>query len=77
MTYITSVERVQIERAKETGRAEGIAEGMAESLAAMSMAKFGELPDWARARVNEADAVTLKQWSIRILTAERIEDVFE
>ena len=38
--------------------------------------KFGEIPDDIRLRIETADADTLLTWSERILTAERIDDIF-
>ena len=38
--------------------------------------KFGEIPDDIRLRIEAAEADTLLTWSERILTAERMEDIF-
>ena len=39
--------------------------------------RFGEIPESYRQRVESADADTLAGWADRVLTAERIEQVFE
>ena len=51
-------------------------EGEALVLLRQMRLKFGEIPDDVRRRVEQADADTLLTWSERILTAERIEDIF-
>ncbi|NYT57301.1 hypothetical protein H0A65_00020 [Alcaligenaceae bacterium] len=69
---------------KEEGMKEGIKEGMKEGrratatniLIALITHKFGELPDWALARLADADQSSLDRWAVQILDAQRIEDVF-
>ena len=81
MAYMTSVEREQIRRAEvqaeKRGEIRGQLKGAAKALHTQIVAKFGELPDWARAHIQDADEATLNRWVLRILTAERIEEVFE
>ena len=38
--------------------------------------RFGDTPTWAREKIEKADLPTLEEWSLRILDAESIEDVF-
>jgi hypothetical protein len=77
----------------EQGMQQGIAQGMqkgiqrglqrghllgaAEILSDQLTRKFGPLPDWAQARMAQADESALKHWAMRILDAQRIEDVFQ
>ena len=72
-------ERVkQWERELRTeGKAEGKAEGEAEVLLRLLGSKFGALPDPLHARVKAADSQQILAWAERILTATKIEDVFE
>jgi len=37
---------------------------------------FGPLPDWALARIAQADTEALQQWALNVLQAERLEAVF-
>ncbi|CAM4317085.1 DUF4351 domain-containing protein [Bordetella tumbae] len=88
MAYVTSIERVRskqaraeglkegLERGREQGFEQGQRQGTAKSLTTLVMAKFGALPDWAQVRINEADEASLQKWMLRLLDAERIEDVF-
>lgn len=60
---------------RKEGRKEGRQEGAADTLTTLMTARFGTLPDWARTRLEHADTAELKRWALRILDAERIEDV--
>jgi hypothetical protein len=68
------------EQWKREGRAEGRAEGRTEGGATMLLRqlelKFGPLPTEFRARIEAADAERLLRWGERVLTAERLDDVF-
>ncbi len=72
VAYVTSVERLILKRE----RAQGMQKGAAEVLTALLSRKFGSLPDWARARMEQADETTLNRWAVQILDAQCIEDVF-
>lgn len=88
MAYVTSIERVRLRRERAQGLEEGIQQGVqlgkkqgqiqgaTEVLATLINGKFGSLPDWARARMDQAGEAELNQWALRILDAQRIEDVF-
>ena len=65
-----------LEQGLQKGLQKGKVTGAAELLTTQITSKFGMLPDWAHARIVEADEVTLNQWALRILQAERLEDVF-
>jgi len=88
MTYVTSVERVRLQRERDKARQEGLQKGLqkgqqagqlkgaGELLAAQLTRKFGTLPDWAGVRLKQADEAALSRWAVQILDAQRIEDVF-
>lgn len=59
------------------GRQEGRREGEAALLLRMLERKFGQLDIQTRKRVEDADAERLLDWGERVLTAERLEEVFE
>ena len=61
---------------KELGRQEGKALGAERVLTSLLVRRFGDLPSWAYARLKDADADILEQWSLRVLDAGRLEDVF-
>ena len=69
-----------IEKGKELGRQEGRQEGKAlgaaRVLTSLLDRRFGDLPAWAHSRLKDADADTLEQWSLRVLDAARLEEVF-
>lgn len=61
---------------KVEGRKQGRKEGREELLVHQIEQKFGPLDRKTRARVHQADAARLLRWGRRILTAERLEEVF-
>ena len=80
MPYVTSVERIGIQKGLqqglEQGRQEGRKEGEAAILLRQFALKFGSPSKEVRARIEAADADTLLDWSARILTAESVDDIF-
>lgn len=77
MPYITSIERLGIQKGIEQGIEQGIRQGEGTLLLRLIELKFGA-PDEAVVRqVREADADTLMLWSERILTAETLFDVMK
>lgn len=74
MVYVTSVERIGIEKGIE----QGIKQGEAAMLLRLLERKFGrEVAEVHRDRIEQADAETLLTWSERILTSERAEQIFQ
>ena len=68
MPYITSIERMGIEK--------GIQQGEAFLLTHLLTQRFGPLPDWATERLAQASREELERWAERVLEAQRLEDVF-
>ena len=60
---------------KQEGKLEGIQEGMAALLMRQLERRFGPLPDWARERIQTGEPAALDEWALRVLDAERLEDV--
>lgn len=59
MTYVNTIERVALRRERQEGLKEGLKEGVPEALTALVAQKSGPLPDWARARIAQADEAAL------------------
>ena len=96
MPYVTSVERIGIQKGLQLGLEQGLEQGLergleqglrrgwqegrregeAEMLLRQIALKFGPPSEDVRARIEAADADTLLDWSARILTAERVDDIF-
>jgi hypothetical protein len=72
MTYVTLIEREGIKR----GRAEGRAEGQADLLLRQIQRRFGAVDEATAQRIRSAQAQELETWSLNILDAETLEDVF-
>lgn len=81
MPYITSVERIGINKGIQQGRAEGKIEGKLEGeavlLERLITRKFGPLSDDTQARLKTATLDQIEQWAENILDAETLEDVFK
>ena len=89
MRYVTSVERLAIERGlqqgiqqgiqhgKLEGKLEGILEGEATVLERQLTKRFGPLSDETRGRLKSASAAQLELWAERILDAPTLAAVFE
>lgn len=83
MTYINTIERVQLRQATEEGvqigrqegRQEGVQIGHQEALRNLLKIKFGELPNWALQRVDEATPEQLHNWMAAIFTADSLESM--
>ncbi len=76
MRYVSSIERIGIEKGKLQGMSQGRQEGEASLLIRQLTRKFGELPQNYRERIVHADAETLLIWGERILEVEKLEDIF-
>ena len=61
----------------QEGRQEGRQEGEAALLQRQLARRFGPLPEWARERLNQASGSDLERWSVQILEAAQLEDVFK
>ncbi|RZO56385.1 MAG: DUF4351 domain-containing protein [Sandaracinaceae bacterium] len=61
---------------QEEGRVQGRQEGRVELLTKLLRLKFGALDAETERRVQGADEVELDRWAERVLTAERLADVF-
>jgi predicted transposase YdaD len=84
MRYISSVERIGIEKGllqgREEGRQEGHHEGLLEAdqntLRRLLIRRFKiTLPDWVEQRIAQASQQELEQWLDNIIEAETIEAV--
>lgn len=65
-----------IDRWTRETREEGRQEGEARMLLRQLRMKFGSLSPEVEERVRSTDADRLLEWSERVLTAERLQDVF-
>ena len=71
MPYITSVERIGVERGKQEGRLEG----KQAMLRRQAHARFGALPDAVEAKIAAADEATLDAMADRVIVAATVEDL--
>ena len=64
MKHITSIEMV------------GQMEQAAKMLNLLLNSKFGQLPDWATAKINDASVESIEKWTEKFLRSDSIKDVF-
>ena len=69
MQYITSVERIGINK--------GRVEGESKLLRRLLERRFGSLPAWASGKINSAAEQDLESWGDAVLTADTLEAVFD
>ena len=68
-----------LQKGRQEGRQEGLQEGRAgiqRILRHQLQRRFGELPEWAEARLGSATLEDLESWGERILDAVLLEDIF-
>ncbi len=61
--------------AQQEGKQEGKQEGESKLLRVLLTHRFGDLPKWVIAQLESADAETLEKWGLRLLDADKLEDV--
>jgi len=80
MPYITSIERMSIEKGRQEGRQEGHQEGRQEGemvmLRRLLTQRFGILPDAVEQQLHAATVQDLERWADRVLDAQRLDEVF-
>lgn len=80
MAFVTSIERLGekrgLEKGLEKGRYYGLREGEALMLQRQLTCKFGPLSEAQQQRILTATPTQLETWSLNILDAEKLEDVF-
>ena len=80
MPYVTSAERFGIEKGLQQGMQQGMQQGIRQGEAAilrrMLARRFGALPDSVLARLNSASTEELEAWSLNILDAASLSEVF-
>ena len=76
MPYVTSIERMGIEKGRQQGRQEGIQQGEMSLLMRLLVRRFGALPSWAEQRLEQASLEDLERWADRVLDASTLAEVF-
>ena len=71
MQYVTTAERIGIQKGHKAGRQEG----EAAMLLRLITRKFGPPTEAVREQIARTDSETLLEWSDRILTAQTLDEV--
>jgi len=81
MPYVTSVERLAIQRGMQQGMQQGLEqgrlEGKIEGLERLLIKRFGPLDEATHKRLEIATLAQLDRWTDRILDASTVDAVFE
>lgn len=75
--YVTSFERMGIEKGVQQGLQQGMQQGESTMLLCFLEGKFKNVPDEYLKKINEADPETLVKWGKRVLDSESLDDVFK
>ncbi|MDP1614191.1 MAG: DUF4351 domain-containing protein [Methylococcales bacterium] len=75
MAYVTSVERIGIEKGRIEGLQQGLQQGQ-QLVERLLVHRFGLLPEAVRQRLSTATLEQLERWSLKILDAKILDDVF-
>jgi predicted transposase YdaD len=65
------------EMLREKGREEGQQEGLRRLFVKLLAQRFGQVPESVGRRAEAADVASLERWSLRILSARSLDEVFE
>ncbi|HIJ84114.1 MAG: Cytosolic protein [Magnetococcales bacterium] len=68
MPYITSMERFGMKKGHRNGEATIVTRQLQH--------RFGTVPDWVSIKIAEAQPPALEEWSLRILDAQSLDEVF-
>jgi hypothetical protein len=74
--YSEEQERRQLEL-RNAAVSEGISQGERKTVLRLLRLRFGSLPTGVLERIEAADGPSIERWSERLLTAQRLSDVFD
>ncbi|MBF0611457.1 MAG: hypothetical protein G8345_04280 [Magnetococcales bacterium] len=81
MPYLSSIERIGmekgIEKGMEKGMEKGTLKGHADMLLALIKNRFGQPPEWISTKLAQADMETLVQWGNKLFGAKKVEEIFQ
>ena len=81
MAYVTSIERIGIEKGVQQGLQQGLQRGLQQGesklLRKQLECRFGALPAWASDKLNSAAEQDLVSWGEAVLTAPTLDAVFD
>jgi hypothetical protein len=77
MAYVTSIERIGIEKGVQQGLQQGLQQGESRLLKKQLERRFGDLPTWASDKLNSAAEQDLESWGEAVLTAPSLDAVFD
>ncbi len=76
MRYVTSIERLGIEKGMQQGMQQGRHQGMAQVLVRQLVTRFGNVPAAVLTRIDGASDDELESWADAVLSAPSLEAIF-
>jgi hypothetical protein len=76
VSYITSAERIGLQKGIEQGILQGRQEGEGALLLRLLQFKFKAIPESYQQKITQADANTLLTWGERVLSVSTLEEIF-
>lgn len=76
VSYITTAERIGLQRGMQQGMQQGMQLGQSSLLVRQLERKFRNLPESYRVKVEQANADSLLKWGERLLETQTLEEVF-
>ena len=64
-----------IDQGIQQGMQQGMQQGAMQILMEQMQARFGNIPTWAKQKIELADMGMIEKWSIRLLDSESLKDV--
>ncbi|MBF0627327.1 MAG: hypothetical protein HQL91_03810 [Magnetococcales bacterium] len=77
MRYVTSVERIGMQKGMEKGVEKGKLEGRTEMLLELLQEKFGQIPETLHKRILSADLEQLTNWGKKFAKVDSLQAVFQ
>ena len=77
--YIEQGMQKGIQQGMQKGMQQGMQQGtqkMNKILSTQLNHRFGTLPQWATEKIESADMDTLERWFLKLLSAEKLDEVF-
>jgi len=75
-TFIDKYIEQGMQQGVQQGMQQGMQQGQYKIVSAMLNNRFGKLPKWVYEKLDNADHNTLEKWSIKLLSAKKLDEVF-
>lgn len=74
--YVNTFQRLALQEGIQEGLERGTHVGVERVFRSLLLRRFGELPAWVADKLAGASADTIESWSLRVLDARSVDEVF-